>query len=268
MPTVTAWHGDPALKAEALARMQAHREADEIVQGAFAEESPLSAAGYRGCFHGCLTTEKLAAEAGVTPAEFARKSTNHGLPVVHWHSEGERVWGIPEALGHALDRTFESLARPDHAAFAVDAIDAMPVGADLSQVIDRWTLDILADPERGAARHATEGSEARAAVERVAGLYVQRLAGEEPSAATWEAAQTAAADIYFGAGTLAPDDDVAYVAREAAVFAELGEAHNAAEAATAAEYLTGTASKAAFWRWAAGRLLAHIAAAPVPIPVP
>jgi hypothetical protein len=144
--TVLAWHNDPALKAEALARMQAHRAADEFILGEYIEADPRATAGFKGCFHGCLTAERLAAEKGMTPAEFAKTR-----PWRAWHDEGERLWGIPAELGGLLDDTFEELdSVGDSAEFAVASVDAVAVGADLSGVVDRYTEESPADDETDA----------------------------------------------------------------------------------------------------------------------
>src|SRR5882724_1668551 len=143
MTKILAWHSDPALKAEAVAAMTRHRKADEFIRGNYLAISSETAAGFRGCFHGCLTTEKLAADKGTQLAKFIAQ----GGPI-NWHEEGERLWGIPVRLGALLDRLFESLPE-GWAEFAVASVEAMPVGVDLDAAVDRWLLDLLVDPEHG-----------------------------------------------------------------------------------------------------------------------
>jgi hypothetical protein len=256
MTITLAWHGDPALKAEALASMQAHRAADEIMQGSYLFGDTAAAAGYRGCFHGCLTADKLIAESGVDRAAFVR-GIDFNRRSVQWHAEGQRIWGIPEELGAALDHTFEMLTEPAHAAFAVDAIEAMPVGADLSQVVDRTIVDFLADPERGAWRAAPDGPE-REAVQRVGGLYVRRLAGNEPDLGEWDAARNAADE-------LTPDDVGSDAVLAAYYAADIRDRHAADVFSYVFDFAYHAAPDAAWKTWAASRLLHHMATAPVPV---
>lgn len=131
--TILAWHNDPALKADAVTRMKKHREQDEFVQGSYVDTS---GAKVKGCFHGCLTAEKLAEEQGV-PVGLVDSFAGLGrsLGWTSWHVHGERIWGIPRDLGELLDGIFE---HQDGAAaageFAVAVTEAIPVGADLADV--------------------------------------------------------------------------------------------------------------------------------------
>lgn len=177
-----SWHGDPLIKAVAVASMHAHRAADEIMQGRFVQLNPDSDSGFRGCFHGCLTGNALMAERNITPVQLTDVH-------VEWHAEGERLWGIPRRLGYMLDKMFEALPPRDCAAFAVDVTEAIPVGVDLSQVVDRWMLDILTNPAGGVARYTNDGTAQHAAIEAVAELYRRRLAGSEPTLHEWTGAR-------------------------------------------------------------------------------
>jgi len=124
-----AWHGDAALKADAVARMKAHRAAGTFIQGSYLERDPELARGYRGCFNGCLTAEVLAAEQGVSVADLYVGRTG-------WWKEAERLFGIPAELAEEIDRRFERLAMPEPADFAVTVTEAIQVGADLAGVLD------------------------------------------------------------------------------------------------------------------------------------
>jgi hypothetical protein len=236
---ILAWHGDPALKAEAVALMIAHRAADDFIQGAFTQ---LSETGFRGCFHGCLTTEKLAAEANLAVTDYLRSAAP-----IDYHGEGEQIWGIDRKVGYILDRTFEAMPDSEHGDFAVAATQAIPVGADLSRVIDRWLLDILADPEMGVRGLIADGSAQRTAVDAVVALYERRLAGDEPTRDEWITTRRAAADAGADAAAAAVD---AYAAADAAAYATV-DAYAAADAAAAR-------------RWQSSRLLHHLSAAPEP----
>lgn len=187
---VLAWHGNPDLKAAAVARMRAHAANDSIIRGHYGKMLNDNPRRFAGCFHGCLTVETLAAERGCQPVQVANTLSCSAI-----HEAGERLWGIPARLGAVLDEVFEG--QPGYVRFAVRATEAIPVGADLSLVVDRWMLDVLTDGTYGAARGTTEGSPERAAIDAVADLYRRRIVGDEPTTDEWhEASRQAAAHAY------------------------------------------------------------------------
>ena len=98
--------------------------------------------------------------------------------------------------------------------------EAVPVGADLTHVLDRWFLWLLED-ELGAYETS----------EPVAALYRRRLAGDEPLIAEWKAATAAAAAA--AAATAA-----AYAAATAAAATAAGAAAAAYAVTEQAECLT------------------------------
>ena len=135
---MTAWHGSTDLKEEAVALMQRHRAQDEFRLGNYVKANSEMASGFQGCFHGCLTAEKIAAEFGIFPGQLTMHLGEE------WWSETERIWGIPVALNRLLDDLFE--CAPDYgtgAMFATSTVEAIPVGADLSRINDLWTYDAL-----------------------------------------------------------------------------------------------------------------------------
>lgn len=111
-----AWHGDPNLKAAAVQRMKEHREADSFAQGYYQLHDPKKALGYKGCALGCMVAEQAEPE-DVTFTVLV-----------------EETYGIPESVAAAIDDAFESLRFKDCAKFAVAVVEAIPVGADLTEV--------------------------------------------------------------------------------------------------------------------------------------
>ena len=99
---------DPAVKQKHIARFDAHREADEVVQG-------LGFGGGRGCFVGC---------------------TLDGYE--HYRFPAELGW--PLWLAHLADILFERIPEEDAAQFGTDLLNAVPVGVDLEPI--RWQLAI------------------------------------------------------------------------------------------------------------------------------
>lgn len=159
-----AWHGSAELKAEVLSRMLAHRAEDSIVQGIYQELDPEVASGYRGCLIGC-TLPKPAGPQG-------------DLFGGHWHTRVAELYGIPKHVAEILDTVFEDLEPSECPTFAVASIEAIPVGADLEQVTDRWILALLSDPEFGARAVLTTPAQ-RQACDLLINLYTRVLAGAD-----------------------------------------------------------------------------------------
>jgi hypothetical protein len=190
-----AFHSDPALKEEYLARVEAHRRADEIVQGY----------GYwiggKGCGVGC---------------------TIHGQD----HSRYETELGIPSALARLEDAIFEGLPNPDAMDFPSKFLGSIPVGADLSMVAPKFTHWLLTSPEIGLAGKADGAG--KSAIATVAGLYDRWVAGDNPPEPEWHAARVAAGNAAWAAGR----DAAAVAAWEAAgVWPMAGAAARAAAGA-------------------------------------
>src|SRR5258707_9315460 len=110
-----SFHGKPEIKEFYLARVRAHRAADEIIHGTYWEKG-------KGCAVGC---------------------TIHSGT----HSAYEIELGIPRELAHMEDGIFESLSNGRSSAWPEDFLSATPVGIDLSLVWPRFTLWTLIDPE-------------------------------------------------------------------------------------------------------------------------
>lgn len=133
-----AWHGDPELKAEVLARMIPHREQDEIIQGYYRIRDSEKASGYKGCLVGCTLPGHLEDTKKCSPWD----SNRVDRPREGWHRRLELLYGIPADIAHLLDDTFEDQDTfEDAAEFAVASIEAIPVDADLSNLARRYRDD-------------------------------------------------------------------------------------------------------------------------------
>jgi len=97
-----AFHGDPAIKAKYVNRVQAHAAADEIIHGTYWERG-------KGCAVGCTI-----------------HSGKHG--------DYETELGVPRMLAKLEDRLFEGMANGKSKQFPARFLEAIPVGADLSRV--------------------------------------------------------------------------------------------------------------------------------------
>lgn len=136
---VLAWHGDPKLKERTIARMETHAEADRFMQGAYVS---VDATGkdWKGCLHGCLAVEDVMRERSWTLRDL---DSQYGR--VDWHLQTERLLGIPARVGSILDHLYEE-SEGAYADLAIDILEAIPVGADLSGIIDPWDVWVEDSP--------------------------------------------------------------------------------------------------------------------------
>src|SRR2546426_82462 len=112
-----AFHGDQAIKDFYLARVQAHRAADQLVHGYYWEKG-------KGCAVGCT------------------------LHSAH-HQAYEQELGIPLILARLEVRIFEALPPPGDQAWPDDFLAAVPVGADLTLVWPHFFVCLATDPQHG-----------------------------------------------------------------------------------------------------------------------
>ena len=165
---MTAFHDDPAIKEKYLARVEAHRLADEIVQRfGYWEEG-------KGCAVGC---------------------TLHGSE----HSDYECELGIPEMIARLEDVIFEGLPNELARAWPSRFLSAINPGADLSQVANQFCFWLLTSPEMRLDELAEPSG--KIAIASVADLYRRRFDCDEPTATEWAAASAAADDAASNAAS-------------------------------------------------------------------
>jgi hypothetical protein len=111
-PMMLTYHNDPNLKAQVLAELAAHREADQIVQGDYWTDG-------RGCAVGRLTHDP---DGG--------------------HDQYPIRWGIPKQLACLEDRVFEGLPESEARLWPERVMAAIPVGVDLDalRLVDRLAV--------------------------------------------------------------------------------------------------------------------------------
>ena len=222
-------------KTEALASMKKHREADKLVKGKYWESG-------KGCAVGCQY--------------HAFKNDND----TSYHSPSERVHGIPRALAYLEDRIFEGLPNAQAQKWPERFLKAIPVGADLSNVINELMYWLMTDKD-GIQKHARP--DRLKAIKQVAGLYKKRLAGKEPSVKEWEKARQDAADAAYAAYAAyaaADADAAAYAADAAYAAAYAAYAADAADAAYAAAYAAD--ARSGYYKRIADKLIEILKLAP------
>lgn len=128
-----AWLSDPDLKEKVLLKMKQHRVEDSIIQGEYQSYDPDLASKYRGCLLGCTLPMQVSSRRRAVDSR--------------WHEGVRRLYGIPVKLAYTMEAIFESLPQEDCADFAVDSIQAIPVGADLTWVMKEWDKLYIEGPE-------------------------------------------------------------------------------------------------------------------------
>jgi hypothetical protein len=211
-PTV-GWAGLAARKETVTDWLRARHAAGEIVCAdadghLFEPTAPVG--GYLPAY---LIGAAVMAERGIDDRQFIDLVTSGNLGPSDWGQEVERLCGVPPKLLYALISMFAALPAEDRADFAVEAVSAIPVGADLTPVCDRWFLDLLDDPAHGVLRNVTH--EAQVATEAVAAGLRRRLAGDDLTDAEWSALANAAYGVSAYAAFFATRDSAADTAKYA-----------------------------------------------------
>lgn len=123
-----AWFGSAALKANTVEKMRKHREQDQIAQGLYQSGvlagAPYATYEFRGCLVGC-TLPPMNIDWYDAMVKHAKMDGNF----VNWHVLVERFYNIQEELANYLDNWFEDQWAANAPDFAVDALEAIPVGA-------------------------------------------------------------------------------------------------------------------------------------------
>lgn len=207
-----AFHGDPAIKEFYLARVRAHRAADDIVRGTYGSPKG-SKSGWRGCAVGC--------------------SVHSGD-----HSAYEREMGIPVAIAWMEDRLFERMPIEYAIDWPVEFLEVIPVGADLSLVIPKLLLRGIQDVRQ----YADDAT--LPVINRVIEEVLEpRARGEAVPVDVVDAAARAAWAAYVAAA------DAAAWAADAAADAAAGAASRASRAADAADAAAREAKAYEWSRW-------------------
>ncbi len=211
MSTLLAFHGDPSVKDKYLARVAAHRAADQLIHGVGWENG-------KGCAIGC-TLE------------------------AYDHARYETELGIPQMLARLEDAIFEGLANGESQKWPERFLSAIRPGADLSLVGWKFLLWLFEDTQ---SRYGTD--DVRKACEPVGEVLKAKAKGKSVSASAAaraaRAARSAAESAAWSAAWSAAS--AAWSAASAAWSAESAE--RAARAArSAAESAARSAARSAAW---------------------
>lgn len=109
-PKFSAFHGKHEIKDKYIARMKDHMAADQLVQGSgFKPDSG------KGCAVGCTLDN-------------------------YSHFAYEKELGIPFTIAILEDHIFEDLSKEKAMSFPLEFLEAVPVGADLSNVYNNMEI--------------------------------------------------------------------------------------------------------------------------------
>ena len=143
-PYPTSYLNDPLLKVKYTERMKAHMAADELIQGVGYELNDpddlddLGKGGGRGCAVGYDLNE-------FNELNDLAKENGRGCAVgctlnAYQHAAFEWELGIPIELAHLLDTLHENTSDKIWPTYALQFLEAIPVGVDLRPVILRIRL--------------------------------------------------------------------------------------------------------------------------------
>lgn len=232
-----AWHNDPDLKRDALDRMNAARIENRFIRTVYQEPVDDNPGVYRGCLIGML---------------FPPDTDGFG----HWHQLTQDTYGIPAPVAHLLDAAYELVpfGHTKHADFAVDAVEAIPVGADLTRVIAAVAYDLITEAPYGFAADPDLSADAKTAVEDLGALYRRWLTGDHPSAAQWRTVAAALRANNLSGPALALST----------VYTDEDERCRTYSPAHPGHLLDLTVAGDARSAWVNDRIVYHLANAPVP----
>jgi hypothetical protein len=215
-----AFHSDAGVKQKYLERILDHRRREQLVQGyGFWTEG-------RGCAVGC---------------------TIHSSA----HDRYEVELGIPTPLAHLEDTLFETLPEEHALDWPEKFLRAIPVGANLSNVIPHFFHWLLLDETAGVLQYAERYPKVLVEIQNIAALVAGWAAGNQIDQEDWieardNAKNWAAAAAAYGAASAnaLPAANAAYAAVAVADFAAHATAiadkagDGAATADTAADRVT------------------------------
>jgi hypothetical protein len=158
-----AFKNDPALKEQLINTMQAHYEADEIIQGAWGENG-------KGYFLGCAIK---------TPAK-------------SWYKDHAELTDTDLRLNYLIENIFERLPAREAKEWPLQYYKTLAVGADTSQAVDKFLMWLVSS--NGVQRFAAN-PEAKKLCNRVHNLYTRRINGDEPTLEEWDAAAEASEQV-------------------------------------------------------------------------
>ncbi len=116
------YHNNKKIKSSIVAEMKKHQKNDQFIKGSYSKMN----GKFKGCAVGCAI-DSFNIRLGK-----AYKNDSH--------KAFEEAIGVPEWLARLQDGVFENLPDGESSQFAVDLLDAIPVGVDLTPV--KWKFSV------------------------------------------------------------------------------------------------------------------------------
>lgn len=197
MTKLVAFHNDEKVKEKYVARVRAHKVADEIIKGIYWQNG-------KGCAVGCTI-----------------HSNNH--------ADYETELGIPRILARLEDGIFENLPNERAKEWPEQFLDAVPVGADLCSVWPQFAVWMLIDEQWGVLQFA-KTNKTKKLILAVAKFYQEGKYAKPEHYDEIRKIRAAAADATDAAAYAAAAADAAYAAdaADAAAYAAAVAAYAAA----------------------------------------
>ena len=117
------YHNDVELKRKIVKEMKLHQEQDQFIKGKYGK--------INGTFKGCAV--------GCAIDSFNRKLDKDYN--YEGHEYFEEAIGVPEWVARVQDTLYEGLLEEDNSQFAVDMLEAIPVGKNLEKV--KWEFCVF-----------------------------------------------------------------------------------------------------------------------------
>lgn len=178
---VSAWPGGEVQKRDVVAARQADVNEGRLQ---FLRRAYISRASaqWEGDDTGCLAVHILGFKDA---ARIDSPSSTESL-----RDLVDQALGWPSQYSGVRMELFERLSPQMRANWSLRSLEAIPVGVNLRQVIDRLILDIVSDDAEIGVQRFDPGP-AVPALQMVHALYRRRLEGDEPSSTDWGAAASA-----------------------------------------------------------------------------
>jgi hypothetical protein len=213
------YHNDPELKKKHIEMAKNHLAADMLRAGSFGEGL---GEDFKGCSVGCFAYELTG-------------STDHPHKTLA-NSAGWPLW-----LVYLNDTLFEGLNETERLHFHVRLREAVPVGKDISKVLNQLIIFIL---DRNVKRlekldSTHEIKQIIDVTKQCRQLHVDVLSGVDVESSSWSAVESAARSAEWSAARSAEWSAVESAARAAARSAALSAAESAAESAARAAAMHG-----------------------------
>jgi len=217
-----AFHNKQEIKTKYLNRVKAHIEADELIHGVGWENG-------KGCAVGCTLNR-------------------------YDHACYQNELGLPEWLARLEDILFENMSNAKSQRFPLELLQAIPIGADLTQVYHKFQIYLLEDCKKNITK---DFDYVIKAVDQVIDLHLKMASGLLEDSAARSAAESAARSAWSAARSAWS----AAWSAESAARSAARSAWSAAWSAESAAWSAARSAESAAWSaaWSAARSAARSA---------